>query len=151
MIHLTWRVDYVLCPCIELQSIANAAIPFIEQFGTKRAGRPATVRTVQICGGNGRVAYSMLGTCFHDPNCNAIDQQMYTAYISFGMQEMVRITAATLAGITRVISSTMWQTFQRLDWFKNAMTRIAESTNRQCLIFQLNSHGIQSKERSTTV
>ncbi|WPT14083.1 DNA-directed primase/polymerase protein [Picochlorum sp. SENEW3] len=49
----------------KLQSIANAAIPFIEQFGAKRAGRPTTVRTVQICGGNGRVAYSMLGDGAH--------------------------------------------------------------------------------------
>eukprot|EP00889_Picochlorum_renovo_P008392 jgi/Picre1/35422/NNA_002884.t1 len=51
----------------KLQSIANAAIPFIEQFGAKRAGRPTTVRTVQICGGNGRVAYSMLGDVFDIP------------------------------------------------------------------------------------
>lgn len=79
--HRTWSVDYVLCSCTELQSIANAAIPFIEQFGAKRAGRPTTVRTVQICGGNGRVAYSMLGTCFQ--SCSTVDQTICTTYIWF--------------------------------------------------------------------
>jgi hypothetical protein len=44
-----------------LKSIAEKAVPFIEQAAKQRSGQDARARTVAFCGMDGLVAYSMIG------------------------------------------------------------------------------------------
>lgn len=48
-----------------LSSLARQAIPFIQKYATDRAGKPASVKSWQILGGYGDVAYSLAGPGAH--------------------------------------------------------------------------------------
>ncbi len=45
----------------EVRRWAQGALQFVERTATERAGKPATARTVCLCGVAGTVAYSMIG------------------------------------------------------------------------------------------
>lgn len=61
-----FRADCVchrVTPSTALARLAAAAVPFVERCAKQRAGgADAWVRTMAICGIDGAVAYSMLGT-----------------------------------------------------------------------------------------
>lgn len=48
-----------------LSTLARQAIPFIQKYATDRAGKPASVKSWQILGGYGDVAYSLAGPGAH--------------------------------------------------------------------------------------
>ncbi len=49
----------------KLKTVAEKAVPFIEQIGKQRSGQEARARTVAFCGTDGLVAYSMIGPGSH--------------------------------------------------------------------------------------
>ncbi|KAG7669947.1 hypothetical protein Ndes2437B_g06151 [Nannochloris sp. 'desiccata'] len=49
----------------ELKSVAETAVPFIEEAAKQRSGQDARARTVAFCGMDGLVAYSMIGPGSH--------------------------------------------------------------------------------------
>ena len=48
-----------------LAALAREAVPFVQTYATKRAGRPVSVKSWQILGGYGDVAYSLVGPGAH--------------------------------------------------------------------------------------